>query len=309
MSIVSTTELNSFDYLCSNSQRDVLARVIAALTGIHAVDQLRGLRRVNRALAAVLVDEDFIAYVHRISIPTGIRNTDKQSTSPVLEYYARMPQVTTSFAIEYISTEPLFAWSIRIYNDRILARLRADDICWEAISESTIDDEFIDAHQERLSWCIISYRRDASMTLLDKYAARLNFPVVSRRPLSLWFLDRYHKSIDWSTHSAVCVPAAFDSYTDYIYWAVASGRQDLPAETIIAYHDRWIWSLLLPAVYKCDDILLQCSRCISWKGIDHKRVYLSDDILYLFRDKIDWDSVKRNRSISASLRRRVKYLL
>ena len=297
MQSISIVSLNTFDYLCRAAQRDVLARIIAAITGMNAVDQLRGLRRVNRALADVLVDEVFIAYVHRLW-PGGC-------ASPVLEYYARMPQVTTEFAIEYINVEPLFAWSIRVYNDRILARLRAYDICWEAISESTIDDEFIDAHQKQLSWDIISYRRDASMTLLDTYAARLNFLVVSRRPLSIWFLDRHHMSIDWRAHSAVCIPAAFTKYIDHIYWAVASARQDLSAETIIAHRGAWIWCFLFPTVCNDINILRRCARYIGWKGIDHKKIHLSDDVLYIFRDRIDWADVRRDRSISADLCRRL----
>jgi hypothetical protein len=284
-----TSPMLSLSVICLTSHRELLGRIMAAVTDPSDFTELR---LVSYALAMALVDEAFISYVYSLN---GVA---------IVEYYAWMPHVSVEFALNYYTVAVHLAYRIPQYTEDIIVRL-GDDINWEAVSRASPGIDIMRKHAHHLDWRAISGRVDITENILDEFIDHIHIVIVSARRLATWFVIKHVARIDWNEHSAVCAPEVFIHCKRHIRWSIASRRTDLDAMTIYAFRKKWKWDILLPIIQSQDDLIVACSKVIELAYVSHWKISFSEELLYRLRDELNWEAVLNERAVSEQLLRRV----
>ena len=115
-----------------------------------------------------------------------------------------------------------------------------------------LSNEFMQHTAESAAWANISSDSPLTEGMLEKYADKLDWAMVSQNEDITWtipMIDKFKKRFDWKLltkhiDEALLTPSVIDTFKDYWDWDNLSGRT-LSEEIIFTYADRWNWNRII----------------------------------------------------------------
>lgn len=115
-----------------------------------------------------------------------------------------------------------------------------------------LSNEFIQHSAESAAWADISSDYPLTEGILEKYADKLDWSMVSQNEDITWtipMIDKFKKRLNWKLFSshideALLTPSVIETFKDYWDWDNLSGRT-LSQEMLFTYADRWNWNRVI----------------------------------------------------------------
>lgn len=238
-----------------------------------------------------ILSENFIEEFHDKVVWSKAIEFQKFTESFIEKHISKF-DITSILTFQDISSafiernKPLINWKNESYSfNKIkddkkkieILRKYGEYLEWNQISKNwNLSAQLIIPFADKVDWKVITQRLSLSEDFIREFHDKLNLKEISRNnKLSEEFIEEFNESVDW----------------DYV------GVRDEYSLPFIRKHKE----KLKRAKFTTNDITLirELKDSISFEEINYKD--FSDELLYEFRDKVNWENIIKYKKLSESL--------